>query len=113
MTSSVSTSDPVGGWAYVDWEDLSNLDRIATAFKVAENSVVLETTDGREVRITAWRNLSTGEYSSEYERRSVLRNGGREFRFWAHTPAYRRVTREDLETCLEAAVLEVDRVSVY
>jgi len=32
---------------------------------------------------------------------------------WAQTPAYQACTADDLEACLEAAVLEVNRVHVY
>ena len=32
---------------------------------------------------------------------------------WAETPAYRPCTADDAASCLEAAVLEVDRVNIY
>jgi hypothetical protein len=50
---------------------------------------------------------------SEYERRGVIRSGGQELRVWAQTPAYRRCTADDAASCLEAAVLQVDRVNIY
>jgi hypothetical protein len=53
------------------------------------------------------------KYVSEYERRSVLKSGGHDLRVWAQTPAYKRCTADDAASCLEAAVLEVDRINVY
>jgi hypothetical protein len=32
---------------------------------------------------------------------------------WAQTPVYTRCVADDLVDCLEAAVLEVDRLSLY
>src|ERR671936_801297 len=93
---------------YVDWEELSGLERIVAAHEVSDRAIVLETSDGRQIRITAWRDLGTGRYVADYERRSVIRNGGKEFRVWAHTPAYHRCTGDDVASCLEAADLEVD-----
>ena len=54
-----------------------------------------------------------GGYVAEYERRSVLKSGGHDFRVWAQTPAYKRCTADDAASCLEAAVLEVDRINIY
>ena len=97
----------------VDWTELSGLDRIVAAYTVSDSAVVVRTSDGREIRITAWRNLSTGQYVADYERRSTVKSGGHEFHVWAQTPAYARATGEDIESCLEAAVLEIDRVHVF
>jgi hypothetical protein len=111
--SSTSSTEPAAHLSYVDWEELSGLDRIVAAYEVSDRSIVVETSDGREIRITAWRELGTGKYRSDYERRSVVKSGGKEFRVWAHTPAYRRCTANDVAGCLEAAALEVDRIHVY
>jgi hypothetical protein len=81
-----------------------------TAYAIGDHSVVLETTEGREIRVTAWHDRAAGKYVSEYERRGVIRSGGHELRVWAQTPAYKRCTADDAASCLEAAVLEVDRV---
>jgi hypothetical protein len=97
----------------LDWDELSGLERIVKAYSIGDHSVVLELTDGREIRITAWHDRAAGTYVSEYERRGVVRTGGQELRVWAQTPAYRRVTADDAASCLEAAVLQVDRVHVY
>ena|SRR5437773_1808950 len=111
--SSASTTEPAAQLSYVDWEELSGLDRIVAAYEVSDRSIVLETTDGREIRITAWRDLGTGQYVSDYERRSAIKSAGKEFRVWAHTPAYKRCTGDDVASCLEASTLEVDRINVY
>jgi hypothetical protein len=113
MALSTSSTDLLERWSYVDWEDLSNLDRVVAAYEVGQNCIVVETGDGREIRITAWRNMASGEYFADFERRSLVRAGGQELRVWAHTPAYKRCAADDLKTCLEQAVLEVDRVHVY
>jgi len=97
----------------IDWTELSGLDRVVAAFTVSDSAVVVRTSDGREVRITAWRNLSTGQYVADFERRSTMKSGGHEFHVWSQTPAYQRSTGEDIQSCLEAAVLEVDRVHIY
>jgi hypothetical protein len=97
----------------LDWEELSGLERIATAYAIGDYGVVLETTDGREIRITAWYDRAADKYVAEYERRSAVKSGGHDLRVWAQTPAYRRCTADDAASCLEAAVLEVDRVRIY
>jgi hypothetical protein len=97
----------------LDWDELSGLERIVKAYSIGDHSVVLELTDGREIRITACHDRAAGIYVSEYERRGVVRAGGQELRVWAQTPAYRRITAEDAASCLEAAVLQVDRINVY
>jgi hypothetical protein len=97
----------------LDWEELAALDRIASAYAIGDHSVVLETTDGREIRITAWYDRARNRYVSEYERRSVVKSGGHDLRVWAQTPAYKRCTADDAASCLEAAVLEVDRINIY
>ena len=113
MSSYPSTSESPTGSAALDWEELSGLERIVTAYAIGDHSVVLETTDGREIRITAWYDRAADKYVTEYERRGVVRTGGHELRVWAQTPAYQRCTADDAASCLEAAVLEVDRVNVY
>jgi hypothetical protein len=110
---STSSTDLLERWSYVDWEDLSNLDRVVAVYEVGQNSVVVDAGDGREIRITAWRNMASGEYVADFEKRSAVRVGTQELRVWAHTPAYARCAADDLKTCLEQAVLEVDRVSIY
>ena len=101
------------GSSYIDWADLSGLDKIVAVFGVGNNVVVVETSDGREIRITAWRDLKDGRYSADFERRGTVRNDGREFHLWAHTTAYGTVSSDSLQGCLESAVLQVDRVHVY
>ena len=93
-----------------DWDEFFGLEKIVAAFQVGENSVAVETDDGRQVRITAWRDLRTGEYAADFERRGRLTSDGQEYFAWLHTPAYGRCVGDDLETCLEAAIIEVDRV---
>ena len=113
MSTSGSGSESLTSSAALDWQELSGLERIASAYVIGDHSVVVETTDGREIRITAWHDRAAGKYVSEYERRGVVKSGGQELRVWAHTPAYRRCTADDAASCLEAAVLQVDRVNVY
>ena len=111
MTASASGS--LDRPAALDWEELSGLERVVTAYAIGDHSVVVETTDGREVRITAWYDRAKQQYVSEYERRSVVISKGKEIRVWAQTPAYQRCTADDAASCLEAAVLHVDRVNIY
>jgi hypothetical protein len=99
--------------ATVDWSDLAGLDQIVQLYLLRDNMVVAELADGNEIRITAWLDLSTGRYVSEFERRTPLSDSGRTLYVWAKTPAYRRMTGDDGQSCLEAAVLEVDRRRVY
>jgi hypothetical protein len=113
MPSIASPAESNTRHAYVDWEELSGLDRVVAVHELSDRALVVETTDGREIRITAWRDLGTGRYVADYERRSVIRSGGKEFRVWAQTPAYHRCTTDEVASCLEAAVLEVDRVNIY
>jgi hypothetical protein len=46
---------------------------------------------------------------AEFEKRTAIKSGGQQLRVWAHTPAYAKCVADDLVTCLEAAILEVDR----
>jgi hypothetical protein len=112
MSSSAFPSG-LGSRAWGGLDHAPAFDRIAAVYDVGENSIVVATTDGREIRITAWRDRSNGRYLAQYERLSVLTSGGQKVRVWAQTPAYERCASQDLRACLEAAVLEVDRVQVY
>jgi hypothetical protein len=113
MRSTLSVSEPLSGSSTLEWVELAGLDRIVTAYAIGDDSVVLETTDGREIRITAWHDRAADKYVSEYERRCVVKSGGQELRVWPQTPAYKRCTADDAASCLEAAVLEVDRINIY
>ncbi len=113
MSTSGSGGESLASSGALDWQELSGLERIASAYAIGDYSVVVETTDGREIRITAWHDRARDKYISEYERRSVLKSGGHDLRVWAQTPAYKRCTAADAASCLEAAVLEVDRINIY
>jgi hypothetical protein len=113
MSSPVPPSDLLARESYVDWDDLSGLDKIVAIYQIGPNTVVVETNEGREVRITGWFDRSTGRYVADFERRTALTSGGQQFRVWAHTPAYARCVADDLVSCLEAGILAVDRVPVY
>jgi hypothetical protein len=54
MSTSGSGSESLMSSAALDWQELSGLERIASAYAIGDQSVVVETTDGREIRITAW-----------------------------------------------------------
>jgi hypothetical protein len=97
---------------YVDWDDLSGLDKIVAIYQVGDSTVVVETNEGREVRITAWLDRRTRQYVADFERRTTLPGDG-QLKVWAHTPAYARCVADDLLGCLETAILAVDRVPVY
>ena len=113
MNSPAPRSDLLTRESYVDWDDLAGLDKIVAIYQIGANTVVVETTEGREIRITAWFDRQTGQYVADFERRSTVTSGGQQLRVWAHTPAYARCVAEDLVGCLEAAILAVDRVPVY
>jgi hypothetical protein len=106
-------SDLVARESYVDWDELSGLDKIVTIYQVGTNTVVVETNEGREIRITAWFDRRIGEYVADFERRSAVTIGGQQVRVWAHTPAYARCASDDLVGCLESAIIAVDRLHVY
>jgi ATP:corrinoid adenosyltransferase len=99
--------------ASVDWTDLAGLDQVVKVYSDGENSVIAELADGRQVRITALRDLSSGTFVAEFEKRTAVQTGARALHVWAQTPAYKRVIADDLQSCLEAALLEVDRIHVY
>jgi hypothetical protein len=113
MSSPAPRTDLVTRESYVDWDDLAGLDKIVAIYQIGANTVVVETTEGREIRITAWFDRRTGQYVADFERRSAVTSGGQQLRVWAQTPAYARCVAEDLVGCLEAAILAVDRVPVY
>src|SRR5207247_10869733 len=95
MSSSLSVSEPLSGSSTLDWDELAGLDRIVTAYAIGDHSVVLETTEGREIRMTAWHDRAPDEYVSDYERRSVVRSRGNEIRVWAEPPGYKAWTPDD------------------
>jgi hypothetical protein len=112
MSTPVSPSGLLTRESYVDWDDLSGLDKIVAIYQVGDSCVVVETSEGREIRITAWLDRRTRQYVADFERRSAAPGGG-QLKVWAHTPAYARCVADDLLGCLEAAILAVDRVPVY
>jgi hypothetical protein len=93
--------------------DFAHLDVLVAAYELSPQCVVVETGEGREIRITARRDLVTGQFVSEYERRGSVSTNGNTYQVWAQTPAYEACTADDLQACLEAAVLEVNRIHVY
>jgi hypothetical protein len=93
--------------------DFAQLGSLVAAFEVGPQCVVVETEEGREIRITARRDLSTGRYVSEYERRVTVSTGGHTYQVWALTATYRACRDSELETCLTAAIEEVARIHVY
>ena len=113
MSSPTPRSDLSSREWYVDWDDLAGLDKIVAIYEVGEKSVVVETSEGREIRITAWLDRKADQYVADFERRSVVTSAGQHFRVWAQSPAYARCVADDLHGCLKAAVHAVDRVTVY
>jgi hypothetical protein len=112
MSSPLPPSDLASRESYVDWDDLAGLDKVAAIFQVGTNTIVIETTEGREIKVTAWFDRRTGQYVADFEKRCAMGTGSQNLRVWAHTPAYTRCVADDLVGCLEAAILAVDRVSV-
>src|SRR6266540_3207052 len=102
MSSPVPPSDLAARESYIDWDELAGLDKIVTLYQVGANTVIVETCEGREVRITA-----------RFERRSAVSTGGTKLLIWAQSPAYARCVADDLVGCLEAAIVAVDRMHVY
>jgi hypothetical protein len=92
--------------------DFSSFDGLVAAYQVGPQTIAVETKEGREIRITAKRDLSTAVFVSEYERRSALTIGGNAYHVWARTTAYAPCRADDPETCLEAALQEVSRTPV-
>ena len=113
MSSPAPPGDLRSHETFVDWEDLSGLDRIRAILQVGTNVLVLETADGREVRVTAMFDYRTGKYVTEFERRAKISSGGHQLSVWAQTQAYPRVVADELVGCLEEAILKVDRTPVY
>ena len=101
------------GTATVDWSDHAGLDQVVKILALGDNVVVVELSDGREIRITAWLDLATGKYVSEFERRCSFSSSGRTLYIWSKTPAYKPMTADSAAGCLEASVLEVDHLRVY
>src|SRR2546429_4433239 len=108
MSESPSASGSPGLSSAIDLEELSGLDRIASAYAIGDHSVVVETTDGREIRVTAWYDRARNRYVSEYERRSVVKSGGPHFRVWAPTPASKPCPTDDAASCPGGRALRVD-----
>jgi hypothetical protein len=85
---------------------------LVTAYQIGSQIVVVETEGRREIRITAKRELGTGAYVAEYERRTTLVIGGTSYHVWARTSAYPQCRADDAHACLEAAMKEAARPTV-
>ena len=109
MSSLDPRSDVGTHQSFVDWDELSGLDRVVAIRQAGPNMLFIETKDNREVRITAWFDRHTGRYVAEFDKLTTITNGGQQLRVWALTPAYAKCVSDDLVSCLEAAILEVDR----
>ncbi len=109
MSSLAPRSDVGTHQSFVDWDELSGLDRVVAIRQAGPSMLLVETRDSREVRITAWFDRHTGRYVAEFEKRTAITSGGQQLRVWAQTPAYAKCVADDLVGCLEAAILEVDR----
>jgi len=96
-----------------DRVDLARLDGVVAAYEVGPQCVVIETEQGREIRITARRDLRTGKYQPLYERQVQISNHGATYQVWAHTPAYQAFTADDVGACLAQAAEEVSRLRRY
>ena len=92
--------------------DFAALGGIAAAYQVSPQTVVVETKEGREIRITAKRDLSTAAFVSEYERRIAVTSGGTAYHVWSRTGAYPTCRADDVDACLETAIQEVSRLPV-
>jgi hypothetical protein len=113
MSSLAPPSDLLAQGSYIDGDELSGLERIRTIYEVGENSVVVETSEGREIRINVWLDRAAGQYVADFERRATITSGQQQLRVWAHTPAYARCVGDDVLGCLHAAIVAVDRVPVF
>jgi hypothetical protein len=92
--------------------DFARLSGLAAASEVGRQMIV-KTKEGREIRITVLRDMSTGRYRSAYERLIPLTSRGNDHPVWAKTPAYRLCATADLDDCLDAALREVSAVRIY
>ncbi|MFL5935444.1 MAG: hypothetical protein ACJ744_07455 [Gaiellaceae bacterium] len=109
MSSPDPRSDLGTHQSFVDWDELSGLDRVVAIHQAGPNILRVDTRDSREIRITAWFDRHAGRYVAEFEKRTAITSGGQQLRVWAQTPAYAKCVADDLVSCLEAAILEVDR----
>jgi hypothetical protein len=92
--------------------DLSSLNGLS-AYQIGRETLVVHTTEGREVRITAKHDLRTGTYRAEYERRARLLNGDTTYSVWALTPAHKPCVTADPETCLQQALRDINKVQLF
>ena len=87
--SSLSPRSELGtNQSFVDWDELSSLDRVVAIRQAGPNMLLIETRDNREVRVTAWFERHSGRYAAEFEKRTTITSGGQQVRVWAQTPAY-------------------------
>lgn len=112
MTSAATTWDLLAPEQTFDLPGIAGFERVKAIYDVDKNSVVVTTIEGREIRISAWRDRGTGQYVSDFERRATVTSGEQRLHVWSATPAYERCYADDAAGCLEAAILEVDRVHV-
>jgi hypothetical protein len=92
--------------------DFSRLPGLIAASDVG-SQIIVKTKEGREIRITVLRDMSTGRYWSAYERLNPLTSHGNDCPVWMKTAAYRSCTATDLDDCLDAALREVSAVRLY
>jgi hypothetical protein len=92
--------------------DLSSLNGL-DVYQIGRETLVVHTTEGREVRITAKHDLRKGTYRAEYERRARLQNGGTTYSVWALTPAHEPFVNADPEICLQQALRNINKLHLF
>jgi len=88
--------------------DLSGVRNLAGVHQIGGASVLVDTFDGRQVRVTASHDYETGRFVSTYEVARKQSWQGRDILVWENAPSYRPRRGAHVEDCLEAALAEVD-----
>jgi hypothetical protein len=99
----IATAEPL-----VLLEDATKLpEGVLAVYQVGPQTVVVETLDRREIRITAKHDLRTGEYQSECERRAPMEHDGYPYHVWTLMPTNSPCVAADPDECLDAAIRHI------
>lgn len=83
-----------------------NYPEVIEIWGCSPNSIILNMTDGRQVKITALHNIKSGatpSYYADFEQRVEIEHNGETYRVWADV-SYPWQVGETIESCLISAI---------
>ena len=86
--------------------DLSGLRTIVSLHQAGSRSLIVDTADGRRLRVSVSRSSDSGRFVAAYESLGAMSWNGKEIPVWRLTESY-RASGVTIEECLEAGVAAI------